>query len=117
MIKSKERVEFNLSNILDTPSIGGVYAFWTKPWTKPAVGVEYVPIYVGKTKDMHRRMKEHRDTRKGSTKKRTSLYSYFTARIPLFFCYYPTTTSRMDRMERRLIKRWKPNANDQIPGY
>ena len=57
MIKSKERVEFNLSNILDTPTEGGVYAFWTKP----AIG-EYVPIYVGKTNNLQSRMKQHRES-------------------------------------------------------
>ena len=83
--------------------ISGVYAFWCRDNGKC--------IYVGKARDrsIRERLKTHW---RGSHNEILGLWIQVFGDT-LDVCYISMDTNKIDTLERRLIKAWKPEANKQ----
>lgn len=100
----KALAEWSYLNIDRVPkSILGVYAFWCRDNAKC--------IYVGKAKShpIKNRLKEHwRGSHNEILKLWIRAFGY-----NLDVCYMSAEKRKIDVLERRLIKAWKPEANKQ----
>ena len=84
-------------------NVSGVYAFWCRDNGKC--------IYVGQAKDrpIKKRLTEHwRDSHNDILKLWIRVFGR-----NLDVCYMSAESSKIDTLERRLIKAWKPEANIQ----
>ena len=101
---TKAAVKWSHATISQMPrGIIGVYAFWCRDNGKC--------IYVGQAKDrpIRERLREHW---------RSSHNEILKLWIQAFgenldVCYAATERNKIDTLERRLIKAWKPEANKQ----
>jgi len=86
------------------PELRGVYIIWC-PKTKAC-------IYVGQAKDqpIRERLLQHWS---GSHNETLKLWIKAFGKY-LDVCFKPCATNRIDTLERRLIKAWKPQANRQL---
>lgn len=101
--QGREIFKWSYSNIDSVPeSIFGVYAFWCKDKAKC--------IYVGQAgrRPIRKRLKDHWNS---SHNKTLGLWIKSFG-YNLDVCFVSTEKSRINCLERRLIKLWKPEANE-----
>lgn len=97
----KGKLPWTLGSIDKLPGDeGGVYAVWYRPTGKC--------VYVGQTgRDLRRRLMEHWEG--GTSPDLAGWISEFGEALDL--CYRRSDPERAKRLEKRLIRKWQPEAN------
>jgi len=89
-------------------SVVGLYAFWYRPTGRC--------IYIGKAKDQPIKKRLYNHWRGVSSNDTLQLWlKAFASHMD--FCYISVKQDYIDRWERRLIRRWHPEANKQFKEY
>ena len=97
---ARKKHQWSYRLIDSAPDKGGVYAFWCRSNGRC--------IYVGQAMSIRKRLSNH--WKNAHSDKLHLWLKVFANELDL--CYTLTNNERIERFERRLIKRWKPEAND-----
>ena len=101
-VKSHRKMALSRYNLDYIPSnIGGVYAFWYR--------VNGRCVYVGMATNIKERLRTH--WRNSHNKKLKQWIRAFGGSMDI--CYLPVNYGRIRRVERRLIKMWRPETNNE----
>lgn len=102
--RKSTRTDFSYQAIELMPrDVIGVYAFWSKSTERC--------IYVGRAKDqpIHKRLRSH--FQQSHNRRLRGWITYL--RADLQFCYAQVARNQVERVERWLIRQWRPDANIQ----
>ena len=101
--KNWKPITFTYSNFTDIPrTYTGVYVIWYRP--------KNVCIYVGKAQKQPLGKRLHAHWRESHNKILTQWLGA-CPKADIDVCYRSIKTEKIDRLEKRLIRLWKPEAN------